>query len=57
MSKPITEMSEAEIHAEIERLQSLRVPTERKPGQPPRAKRESKPKPNKRPSWRDELGL
>lgn len=50
-TKAISEMNDDEIRAEIERLQALKVPSERKAKAPPR-KKDSKPR---KASWRDKL--
>lgn len=52
--KLIEEMSDDELRAEIERLQSIPVPKDRKPGQPPR-KRDVKPKAERKASWKTRI--
>lgn len=52
MGKPINEMSEEEINAEIMRLQSVKVPSAKPKGQPKRLDTEKK---DKKKTWRDEL--
>lgn len=50
--KLLEQMSDDELLAEITRLNSIPVPKERRPGQPPR-KRDAKPKASRKASWKD----
>lgn len=54
--KPIVELSDDELDAEIARLQNFKVPAA-PTAKSPRRPTDAAAKKGKRPSWKDELGL
>lgn len=54
--KLLEEMTDEELLAEIERLNKIPVPSERKPGQPPKG-RKPKAAPKAKASWKDALDM
>ena len=58
VDKPINEMTDDELDAAIEELQTARFPTEQAPRRKPtRSDEAAAPKGRKRASWKDALGL
>lgn len=53
MNKPLNELSDDEIRAQIEELRKIQVPRQ-EPRKPSRVEKKQ-PDPNKKQSWRDQL--